>query len=418
MKKLLSSALCLSMVLGLSVPAFGYTIIDIDESTAFSPELIEQEKQMKEEAGSKTYNLPNGLTSFADIPSSFWAYDAIMEMTEVGLFAGTTVPVNGVGTFSPNATMSRAQFITVVTRHLFADELANAPSGLYWYEPNYNVAVDKGLIDVDMFATAQELNSGITREEMAYIITNALSMTEGVPTVLIPDSYVPDFNSVNDNYKDEVLACYTAGIICGVDLQGTFSPNTTVTRAQGAVILYRLIHPEIRNIPVVQKETKETLYISKQGTLEIGDFDCPEFVDFVDNVVIENNGKSATLASSYVRLADVLSIDEELYNCEDNERFIVVDFVGFNTNYDNFNIKDYNITLSDSYVVSNYETEYKEMGLDIYTHTNVEMGKYFSGYFIFKVPTEFINNTDVMRLNFYSNSKLETAPYIDIAGLN
>ena len=61
--------------------------------------------------------------SFSDVAASRWSHDAIMEMVNLGMFAGTTTPVNGVGKFNPAGTMTRAQFITVVTRYLYADEL-------------------------------------------------------------------------------------------------------------------------------------------------------------------------------------------------------------------------------------------------------------------------------------------------------
>ena len=50
---------------------------------------------------------------FTDVPSSHWAYKPIMNMVNKGIIAGTTTPVNGVGTFSPDSPMTRAQFITV-----------------------------------------------------------------------------------------------------------------------------------------------------------------------------------------------------------------------------------------------------------------------------------------------------------------
>ena len=55
--------------------------------------------------------------SFSDVPETDWAYDTIMRATELGLFKGTSpIDANGVGTFNPNGTMSRAEFITVCLR--------------------------------------------------------------------------------------------------------------------------------------------------------------------------------------------------------------------------------------------------------------------------------------------------------------
>lgn len=276
MKKKMSALLCLVMVGSMSLPVFGLTVTPVDMSKVdvlidgeeieygkvyqgdgftfefiksediFSPELIEKEKQMLEEGGAKTYNLPNGLKSFADIPPSFWAYDAIMSMTEMGLFAGTTPPVDGVGTFNPNATMTRAQFLVVVTRALFAAELASAEQGNTWYETNYNIAIKNGLITENDLGGFDELNNPISREEMSYVMVNAMRYNGESIDKLIDKSAIPDYDTVGAYYTDSVLTCYSKGIIAGVDMKGSFAPKMTVSRAQGATLIYRLLNPEVR----------------------------------------------------------------------------------------------------------------------------------------------------------------------------
>lgn len=42
--------------------------------------------------------------TFSDVPEKHWAHTAIMDMTEKGMFKGTSHAVNGVGTFSPRCT--------------------------------------------------------------------------------------------------------------------------------------------------------------------------------------------------------------------------------------------------------------------------------------------------------------------------
>jgi len=87
------------------------------------------------------------LKSFKDVAADRWSHDAIMEMVGLGMFSGTTTPdANGVGTFNPTGTMTRAQYIVVVTRYLFNDELNAMEQGDYWYSNNYDLAVKHGLI--------------------------------------------------------------------------------------------------------------------------------------------------------------------------------------------------------------------------------------------------------------------------------
>ena len=214
MKKLVSLVLSLGLICSLSVSAFAAPV----------------------------------LKGFRDVSPNHWAYSAIMDMTSNGLFAGTTTPdENGMGTFSPDNIMTRAQFITVVSRALFGSEIRKPVEGEYWYTPNWESLVEYYIIEENDFGGVDELDKPISREEMAYIISNTLSIVEGIPEVLeISEDEVPDFYAVEPRYTEEVLACYSMGIICGVDSQGTFSPKGAVTRAQGATILYRMVKPDVR----------------------------------------------------------------------------------------------------------------------------------------------------------------------------
>ena len=99
--------------------------------------------------------LATDLKSFSDLRTTFWAHDAIMDKVSRGMFAGTKAPdANGVGEFNPNGTTTRAQFITVITRYLYADKLAGMAKaeGDPWYANNYIVAVQEGLIKKSDFS--------------------------------------------------------------------------------------------------------------------------------------------------------------------------------------------------------------------------------------------------------------------------
>lgn len=55
--------------------------------------------------------------TFDDVSETHWAYKTVMRAVELGLFEGTrAVDANGVGTFAPDRTMTRAEFITVCIR--------------------------------------------------------------------------------------------------------------------------------------------------------------------------------------------------------------------------------------------------------------------------------------------------------------
>lgn len=211
---------------------------------------------------------------FRDVPNNHWAYSAIMEMTEIGLFAGTTTPdAQGIGTFSPNDVMTRAQFITVISRALFGSAIREPIEGEYWYTPNWKSLVEYDIIKESDFGGINELNKPISREEMAYIILNTLALVEYIPENTISKSDIPDSYAIENRYIDKVLSCYSMGIICGVDSQGTFSPKGAVNRAQGVTILYRMINPEARigYVPTPPKpiiDVKDNLATVSQSAFE------------------------------------------------------------------------------------------------------------------------------------------------------
>lgn len=184
--------------------------------------------------------------SFSDVPQSHWAYTSIMAMTNQGLFSGTGQIINGVGQFSPDKTLSRSQFIMVVVRALYSDELNSRPSsdGVWWSNA-YNIALENGLIKSNEF-TRDTLDSGIPRQEMALILVRAAEQLGQSPSQLVNTSQIADFSAIGTYYRDYVVKAYSMGMLAGTDSKGTFSPQVTLSRAQGSVVLNRLIDSSSR----------------------------------------------------------------------------------------------------------------------------------------------------------------------------
>lgn len=179
--------------------------------------------------------------TFSDVPSDHWAAQPILEMTEQGLFSGTTTPVNGVGTFSPDSTMTRGAFITVLTRWLFGDELdtMSAVPGAPWWKNNYTLALQNGLLkDKEL---GGDLDKAMNRQEMAVVLARAAQGLGLAPDTLVSESAIPDWYSISEGCREGIRFSYSMGFIGGVDSKGTFNPNGTLTRAQAATVVYRLL---------------------------------------------------------------------------------------------------------------------------------------------------------------------------------
>ena len=212
--------------------------------------------------------LATDLKSFSDVPSDFWAHDAIMDMVSRGMFAGTKAPdANGVGEFNPNGTMTRAQFIVVLTRYLYKDELATMPAGDTWFANNYELALNHGLVYTNEIggSSNESLNKPCTRQEMALLLVRAAEQLGETPKQLVPTQNIADYNltptansgkGVGTYYREYVRKCFSMGLIAGVDKNGTFMGGNSMTRAQAAMVIYRLLEPSTR--PAVDFSIKGT----------------------------------------------------------------------------------------------------------------------------------------------------------------
>jgi uncharacterized protein YjdB len=196
--------------------------------------------------------LSTDITGYEDVPESYWAYSAIMDMTMRGMLSGTSTQQNGIGVFSPESPMTRAQFVSVLTRYLFADELAEMASAQPWYANNYTVSLKHGLLSSDELDNG-DLTKVCTRQEMAVLLVRAAYIGNGeVATQLLPTGSIADYDSIAEQYQPYVLQAFSLGLLAGVDSKGTFNPTGSLSRAQAATVIYRLIDPSTRTASTSQ----------------------------------------------------------------------------------------------------------------------------------------------------------------------
>ena len=173
---------------------------------------------------------------FNDVAPGFWAYDDIMETYNDGVMTGTAS-----GVFSPSGKLNMAQFVTVLTRAFYNNDVVNSTREGAWPNQNYNAAEKHNL-----FAGLTRWGSDIevTREVMAQMMYNVMVDK----SVVLPNdteiqatiNKIPDIAAVDDNYRTAVAVCYYWELLAGVDAQGTFAPKGVLNRAQTAVIYTRL----------------------------------------------------------------------------------------------------------------------------------------------------------------------------------
>lgn len=180
---------------------------------------------------------------FSDVPSSHWAYDAILEAYEDGVVQGTGHNVDGAVIFNPGGKVTIAQFNAILTRAFYPKEIKYAEPD-DWAIKNYGELARNFKVGFShgLFASLDTLPHELSRVEMAEMMYHLLE-EEGIP---YPDrqelekikSKIPDINTTTHDYA--VSYCYYFGLLTGVDIKGNFTPMGTVTRAQTAVIYVRL----------------------------------------------------------------------------------------------------------------------------------------------------------------------------------
>ncbi len=191
------------------------------------------------------------VNSFCDVKESDWYYMQVQAMVQKGLFAGKGNITNGIGTFSPNDTMSKAEFITVVARMLYKDDEINnfAKNSSVWWDKYYNACIEKGIFN-NKEMTYDSMESGLSREKMSFVVMRTLKKLEPQSfnplDMAVASSIIPDYKTVSEHLKQYVVHAYASGLLCGTDTKGTFSPKATLTRAEASTVLYRMIEADKR----------------------------------------------------------------------------------------------------------------------------------------------------------------------------
>ena len=182
-----------------------------------------------------------GASAFSDV-TYHWAGKEITEMAKLGL-------VNGVGgnLFMPDATVARAEIAAIVER--IAKEVADLDSDAEmqftdikkddWFFDSVAFVVNAKIMDGVGDSFDPEAN--LTREQMAKVAVNMCNyMGVGEISEDLTVDYT-DSAEISDWAVPYVEACTRMNLMNGVG-DGAFAPRATLTRAEAAVIVYRIVN--------------------------------------------------------------------------------------------------------------------------------------------------------------------------------
>ncbi|CAM4511327.1 uncharacterized protein YjdB/arabinogalactan endo-1,4-beta-galactosidase [Paenibacillus endophyticus] len=187
------------------------------------------------------YAIGYSKVDFHDVAANAWYSQAIGFIAARGITEGT-----GDGNYSPDAKLTRAEFLVMMMRAYGiapdvngADNFADA--GNTWYTGYLSAAKELGISDGvgnNMFAPGKE----ITRQEMFTLLYNALkligSLPEGSSGKTLSDFV--DAGDIAESWaKDAMTLLVETGTISGSG--GRLSPTSTSTRAEMAQVIYNLL---------------------------------------------------------------------------------------------------------------------------------------------------------------------------------
>lgn len=168
--------------------------------------------------------------------SEHWAYSYITYVKEHGLMNGLSQD-----TFGPNYPMTRAMFVTVISR--LSGETVTGYDNPYsdvkndtWYTDAIAWATEKGIVT----GVGNHLFSPdayVTREQACVIMTNYMTYL-GMDTTKTTELSFSDAGKVSSWAKQGVAVMVANGIISGKG-NNILDPKNNTTRAEAAVILTR-----------------------------------------------------------------------------------------------------------------------------------------------------------------------------------
>lgn len=179
-------------------------------------------------------------TVYTDIDDVEWAKNAIYALSEKGILNGV-----GEGLFAPNENVKREEFVKILVEAFNIDtnvaadvKFADVEAGA-WYEKYINAGVKTGAvkgIGNNMFGVGMT----ITRQDMAVM---AYRFAKSAGTEFNNSSNIDNFSdraAIADYAEQAISALCSEAVLTGMS-DSRFEPQSTATRAQAAVMVYRLL---------------------------------------------------------------------------------------------------------------------------------------------------------------------------------
>lgn len=198
------------------------------------------------------------------------------------------------GTFKPNNTISKAEFLSIAVKAANGGTTSKSPQGAHWASGVFQDALRNDVLKSNEMPEST-WNQPITRYEMTLVMVRitenmlkeAKSSTTGVAKIMA------DYQKVQQQpqYKYYVEQAFMKGIVTGMDKQGTFAGERTGTRAEAATMVMRILDVSKRSKVDVDKVIEAPV---GQGEVSLKD-PSRTVVPQAGMVVVKPDGSKVTL---------------------------------------------------------------------------------------------------------------------------
>ena len=175
--------------------------------------------------------------TFSDLSGYDWAETAVYHLAGIQVINGY-----GDGTFRPGESVTREAFVKMLVSALdipmggSGSSFSDVPADRWSY--SYVSAAAAAGIVTGVSDTEFAPEANITRQDAAVMLYRALQYKGN--TLSVGELTFTDGSSIAEYARDAVSALSAVGVINGMD-DGSFAPDGITSRAQAAVMIYRVV---------------------------------------------------------------------------------------------------------------------------------------------------------------------------------
>ena len=199
-------------------------------------------------AGSDNFKKIREYAEFFDVAQGAWYESGIKLSYELGLFDGTGTNFDPIG----KLTLAQSIKLAACLHSIYYTGKAEFVQGNPWHQVYVDYALQQKIIPTPY----ENYNVEATRAQFAQIFAAALPADAFPKINQIADNTIPDV-VMSAEYAGAAYLLYRAGILTGSDAQGTFAPNTTISRGEAATIVTRMADVTLRKKFELEKPAVE-----------------------------------------------------------------------------------------------------------------------------------------------------------------